>query len=271
MKLLFGTAGSPLSSPTRSFFDGVKEVKKLGLGAMELEFVRQVYVKEKEAHLFKKAAEENNVLLTCHGQYYINLSSKEKEKQNDSKMRIYSAAKIASLCGAASVTFHPGYFQGNDEDAVYEVIKNNLEQVKERLESEKIKIMLRPETTGKPSQFGSLTELAKLCKELEILPCVDFAHLHAREGRMNSVNEFRNILEFLEKELNCLKNMHIHMSGINYTAKGERNHLFLNESDFNWKDLLKVWKEFDIKGIVISESPNIEEDALLMKEYYESI
>jgi len=68
-----------------------------------------------------------------------------------------------------------------------------------------------------------------------------------------------------------LDNMHIHMSGINYTAKGERNHLVLDESDFKWRELLKVWKEFRIKGIVISESPNIEKDAVLMQNFYKSL
>ena len=61
------------------------------------------------------------------------------------------------------------------------------------------------------------------------------------------------------------------MAGINYGDKGEKNHLILEESDFQWRELLKVWKEFDIKGVVISESPNIEKDALLMKKYYEEL
>jgi deoxyribonuclease-4 len=270
-KLFFGTAGSPLSSPSRNFFDGVEEVKLLGLGAMELEFVRQVFIKEADTAEFKRASERNNVLLTCHAPYYINLSSNEKEKQAASMHRIYHSAKIASLCGAQSVTFHAGYFQKNDSEDVYQTISSNLEQVKQKLDSDGFKIMLRPETTGKSSQFGSLAELIRLCKELNILPCVDFAHLHAREGKMNTYNEFCSVLELLDGELKCLQDMHIHMSGIEYTAKGERNHLFLEESDFNWRDLLKAWKEFNIKGIVISESPNIEKDALLMKEYYESL
>ena len=269
-KLHFGTAGSPLSSPARSFLDGIKQVRKLNLEAMELEFVRQVYIKEENASEVKKTAEENNVVLTCHGQYYINLNSLEKKKQEESIERIYKAAKIASLCGAKSVTFHAGFFNGKTEEETYKTIRMNLLEVKNRLESENHKIMLRPETTGKPSQFGSLQQLIRLSKDIDILPCVDFAHLHAREGKMNTFNEFHSTLALLEKELDCLKNMHIHMAGINYTEKGERNHLNLEDSDFNWKELLKAWKEFNIKGVVISESPNIEEDALLMQGYYET-
>ena len=269
--LRFGTGGSPLCSPTRTIPDGIKTVKKLGLSSMELEFVQQVYVKEEKAGEIKKIAEEEDVALTCHGQYYINLNSKEKKKQEASKQRIYKAAKIADLCGARSVTFHPGFFQGMDPEQTFQTIKKNLEEVKEKCSAEGMKIMLRPETTGKPSQFGSLKELTRLAQETGCLPCVDFAHLHAREGKQNTKEEFHDTLTHLEKELDIIKNMHIHMSGINYGPKGERNHLLLKESDFNWKELLKTWKEFDIKGVVQCESPVMEKDALLMKKFYESL
>ncbi|MBW2972460.1 hypothetical protein KY359_05480, partial [Candidatus Woesearchaeota archaeon] len=102
---------------------------------------------------------------------------------------------------------------------------------------------------------------------------VDFAHLHARTGKLNTYDEFCSILTELEKGLGktVLNNMHIHMSGINYSAKGERNHLVLKESDFKYKELMKAFKEFRIKGVVICESPNIEGDALLMKKAYDAL
>ena len=107
----------------------------------------------------------------------------------------------------------------------------------------------------------------------QVLPCIDFAHLHARSnGKYNTLNEFREIFEKTEKNLGkkALENMHIHMSGIRYSEKGERNHLELKDSDMNYKDLIKIFKEFKIKGVVVSESPNIEKDALLMKRIYEN-
>lgn len=89
---------------------------------------------------------------------------------------------------------------------------------------------MRPEITGKPTQFGGdLKELVNLSEELEmVLPTIDFAHCHARNaGKFNTVEEWREMLGFMEDRLGreALDNMHIHMSGINYTAKGERNHL----------------------------------------------
>ncbi|HIP75068.1 MAG TPA: hypothetical protein EYH13_02760, partial [Thermococcus paralvinellae] len=81
------------------------------------------------------------------------------------------------------------------------------------------------------------------------------------------------MLTLIEEELGreALDSMHIHVSGIHYTEKGEMHHLNLQESDLRWENLLKVLKEFRVKGVVISESPNIEGDAILMKKKYEQI
>ena len=69
----------------------------------------------------------------------------------------------------------------------------------------------------------------------------------------------------------ALNDMHIHLSGIKYSSKGELSHLNLSESDMNYPELFKAWKEFDIKGIVICESPSLEADALIMQEVYNSL
>ena len=60
----------------------------------------------------------------------------------------------------------------------------------------------------------------------------------------------------------------MHISGIEYGSNGEKNHLILKESDFNYPDLLVALKEFNVRGLVICESPNLEEDALLLSKTY---
>ncbi|MBU0461522.1 MAG: TIM barrel protein, partial [Nanoarchaeota archaeon] len=229
---------------------------------------------KEKAPLVFEAQKKNDVLLTCHGQYYINLSSLEKEKIKASKERVLNAARIAHKCGAYSMTFHAGFYQGRTPDVVYDQIKKALVEISKKLKDEGNNIWIRPETTGKASQWGDLKEIVKISKEVShVLPCIDFAHLHARTQKNNTLSEFREILSFVEKELGrkCLDNMHIHMSGIAYSAKGEKHHLELEHSDLNYKDLMKVWKEFRIKGAVINESPNVEKDALLMQEYWKHI
>jgi deoxyribonuclease-4 len=272
-KLLFGTPGIP--SIAFDTIDGIKKLKSLALDAMELEFVRSINVSKEKAFLVKESAEKNNIVLTCHGQYYINLNAKEKIKVEKSKQMILAAARRAFECSAFSITWHMAYYLKMEKEKVYENVKKELKEIISKLKDESINIWIRPETTGKNTQFGSLEEIVKISKELEmVLPCIDFSHLHARSnGKINSFNDFIEILSFIEKELGreALDQMHCHVSGIKYSEKGERNHLNLLDSDFNYLALLSALNEFKCKGVIISESPNIEYDSILLKESYEKI
>ena len=58
-ELLFGTAGIPHSANPRTTSDGINHVKKIGLGAMELEFVRNINISKEKAPEIRKVAEEN--------------------------------------------------------------------------------------------------------------------------------------------------------------------------------------------------------------------
>lgn len=273
-ELLFGTAGIPLSAKGTTA-DGIGHVRKLGLDAFELEFVRSINISKEKAPLIKKAAEESNVVLTCHAPYYINLNSSEIGKVEASIDRILNSARIANLCGAYSVTFHAGFYMGQEPKKVYDAIKHNLKEITSALKKESNSIWVRPETTGKNTQFGNVDEILQLSQEFDnVMPCVDFAHFHARtNGKYNTYDEFASILEAIEKKLGKkgLENMHIHITGIAYGPKGEKNHLNLEESDLKYKELLKALKDFNVKGVAISESPNIEEDALLMQKVYERL
>ena len=273
-KLLFGTAGIPISTAPRTTENGIERVKELGLNAMELEFVRGVYLSKEKAKEIKKIAKENNVVLTSHAPYYINLNSNEKQKIGASRSRIIKAAEIANLCGGWSVCFHAGFYMKNNPEEVYSQIKTQIIKISEELKKKKNNIWIRPETTGKQTQFGSLNEILDLSQEIDnVMPCVDFSHIHERTNKYNSYNEFCKILETIEKKLGKkgLTNMHMHVSGIDYSEKGERKHLTLENSDFKYKELLKALKKFNVKGVLISESPNIEKDAILMKNYFKEL
>lgn len=274
-KLLFGTAGIPISAKGSSTEEGIGEVRNLGLDAMELEFVRNINITKQKAPDIKKAAEKNKVVLTCHAPYFINLNSYEKAKLKASIARILNSARIANLCGAWSVTFHAGFYQKSTKEETYKKIREAIRYISKTLKNENNKIWVRPETTGKESQFGNLDEILRLSQEFNnVMPCIDFAHFHARyNGKYNTYKEFCSILEEIEKKIGKkgLENMHIHFAGIAYGEKGEKHHLNLKDSDFKYKELAKALKDFKVKGVAISESPNIEEDAILMKKVYDKV
>ena len=273
----FGTGGIPINVKPRTTKGAFDFLKKIGLSAMEIEFVRGVNIKEEKAEDLKNYSKD--IVLSVHAPYYINLNAKEQEKVESSINRIVNSAKIISIFGKNSqknknVVFHAGYYLKKDKKEVYKTMLKNIGRMVEYLNENKINAMLRPETTGKISQFGSVEELVSLSEELNILPCIDFAHIYARSlGKINDYNSFYKIMDDLESRLGkrAINDMHIHISGIEFGKGGEKNHLPLDDSNFNYRDVLKVLKDFNAKGTVICESPRLEYDALILKRVYSEL
>jgi deoxyribonuclease-4 len=194
--------------------------------------------------------------------------------------RLLASARMAERCGAKNVVFHCGYYtkdgiEKEREERTFQNIKRGVGEVVSILRAERSRVVLRPETMGKKSQFGSLDEVLRLCREVDgLLPCVDFSHLHAREGRRkaNSYREFDRILRKIGKKLGepALKRMHMHVSGVEYNVKGEMKHLNLDESDFRYDEWVQALKDARVEGMVICESPIQERDALILKNLYRS-
>lgn len=274
-RLLFGTAGVPNSTAKKNNpIEGVKQIHALGLDCMQLEFAHGVRMKEEVSSGLRKISYELGVPLTSHGPYYINLNAREQDKIDSSVERIIQTAKISDLCGAESMTFHAAFYMKDSPFDVFDLVEKSLSVIEERLGRLDIEIELRPELTGKTSQFGSLDELISLTKSVpSCLPCMDFSHLFARTGAYNTEEEFEEVLVRLRDELgaHALKNMHIHVSGISSNSKGDLKHLNLKDSDFNWQALLKKLKEYDCRGYVVCNSPNLEDDALMMKQFYQAL
>ena len=273
-KLYFLTAGVPLRAGTKGYQRGFEIHDEMGLDGLELEFVHGVRISDKSKDSVANAV-KNGKIITAHAPFYVNLNAREEDKVEASVQRIIETAMTANEVGGYSITYHAGFYLNQDADLVYEKIKSQTKIIVDSLNSVGNKIWIRPETTGKATQWGDLDEIIKLSKEFEtVLPCVDFSHIHARyNGFWNTYDEFASIFEKIGNELGqiALDNFHAHIAGIEYSAKGEKKHLNLEESDFNYKDLLKAFKAFDVKGAIVCESPNIEDDAKLLKDFYTSL
>ena len=271
-KLYFLTAGVPLRAGTKGYKCGFEIHDEMGLDGLELEFVHGVRISDKSREAVADAVKNGGKIITAHAPFYVNLNAREEDKVEASSQRIIETAQTTNELGGFSITFHAGFYLGQESELVYKKIESQIKNITDSLNSVGNKIWIRPETTGKATQWGDLEEIVRLSKEFEtVLPCVDFSHLHARyNGLVNTYDEFAKIFETMGNELGqvALDNFHAHIAGIEYTAKGERKHLNLEESDFNYKDLLKAFKDFNVKGVIVCESPNIEDDAKLLKDYY---
>lgn len=274
--LLFGPGGIPNSSPQSTTTAGVTRVAELGLGCMEVEFVQGVRMTPGGAREVGIIAAGHRVALSAHGPYYINLNAREPEKVEASRQRILQTARVTKLFGGRSAVFHAAFMFNDAPDRVFKTVKRELSDLAAILKAEGNDVVLRPEVTGKLSQFGTVEELVKLSAEIDgVLPCIDFAHWHARTGKFNSYEEFGAVLKQVERALGkkVLGNMHFHISGIEYGKHGEIRHLNLKDpkSDLKYLDLMRALRDYEVKGLVICESLNLEEDAALLQETYNSL
>jgi deoxyribonuclease-4 len=276
LTLRFGTVGAPQGTPKSGTTGAIEYIRELGLGAFEIAWVQSVRVKDETCREMQAAAAALDVKLSVHAPYYINLNSQTAEKMQASDERLLAAARKGYLAGAADIIFHPGSYHGQPPEQVYQRAKQKLLELTGLLRAEGVAVTLRPETMGKGAMFGTLEEVVRLSKEVPgVAPCIDVAHLHARpgDGSFNSYEEFAAMLRLVEQELGAqgLRSMHFHISGIEYSAAGERNHVMLPESDLDWKAFLQACIDLGVEGTLVTESPTQEDDALLLKTTYEEL
>jgi deoxyribonuclease-4 len=269
--LRFGTAGVPFSSADDSSLAGIARIRELGLDALELEFVQGVKMGLDTAAKVREAARAADVRLSVHAPYFINLNSADPGKRLASQERLLKTARVGEACGAASVVFHAAFYGADAPEKAYEAVKEELRTLMSVVRAERLSIALRIETMGKRSQFGSLDEVLGLCREVDGLkPCLDFSHLYAREGKINGYDEFHRVWAKVARKLGprALRDVHVHIAGIQYGDKGEIRHLNLEETEFRTEEWLQVLRDLGVEGTIICESPNLEGDAVLLKKLY---
>ena len=267
----FGTVGSPTGTPKKpgGSVGAIEFSKSIGLNTLELGWVQSVRVTEVTCAAIKQKGEEQVVSLSVHAPYFINLNALDDEWPK-SRKRLMDAAHYGNLAGATDIIFHPGSYFGNDPKEVLKLAIPRLQGCVDELRKAGNPVTLRPETMGKSAMLGSFEDTLAMSAIEGVEPCIDFAHLHARpgDGTMNTYDEWSALLKTYQKALGkkALKHLHIHLSGIEYGPKGEKNHLPVAESDLKLNLLFKALNEFGCAGRILCESPIMEEDALNMKK-----
>ena len=272
LSFIFGTVGSPTGTPKKpgGSVGAIAFSKSIGLYALELGWVQSVRVTEATCAAIKSTSEEHGASLSVHAPYYINLTATAEEWPK-SRKRLMDAAHYGYLAGATDIIFHPGSYFENDPLEVLKIAIPRLKGCVDELRKNGDKVTLRPETMGKSAMLGSIEDALAMSAAMDMVqPCIDFAHMHARpgDGSMNTYEEWSKLLTNYKKALGAkaLKNLHIHLSGIEYGEKGEKKHLPLSEADLDLKALYKALNDFGCAGRIMCESPIMEEDALIMKK-----
>ena len=258
-KIYIGTGGIPLSCPPNTL-KALSCIHDLGLNALEVEFVRGVHMSLSLAKQVGEEAASFGIKLSIHAPYFINLCSKEKFQP--SVKRILDSCRRAELMNAEPVVIHAGYYQGKSSEECMDMVAKGLEYLEKHTP-----VNIGLETTGKVSQFGTLDEIIALCKEHEnATPVFDFAHVYARYlGNY----DFKKALNMLKKTLK-IKHLHCHFSCIEFVEKDgggyEKRHLPWDARSPDLSRVAELVKKEKIGFTLISESPELEKDALRMKK-----
>jgi len=249
MTIRIGPAGS----------DGLGYVKasikaaRMGLGCLEVAFTYGVRMKPEEAEAVGRLAREKDITLSVHAPYYINLAADDPEKLAASKERILSSCRMAAIMGARNVVFHAGFYQGRSAAKTFTRIAKQIDRLQAVVQKQDWDVVLSPETTGKPSQFGSLEECLQLARGTGCGFTIDFSHLLARAGGRL---DYGDVIDRLPPRF------HAHFSGIEYGPKGERRHLKTTPRFF--MPLAEALAGRNVEATLISESTDPYRDALMM-------
>lgn len=274
----------PSGAPTRFYDEGHKTteemplwVKQNGLDCFEYSFGRGVNLGEAKAKSIAEAFKKENIEISVHAPYFINLATPEEAKAENSFNYILSSAVVGRMMGANRVVFHPAA-QGKEsrETAVNRTIARLIE-LKSIIEERGFTDMkFCPETMGKIAQIGTIEEITHFCTLADFYyPTVDFGHVNARaQGSLKTKEDYIVRLKYIMNLLGYEKvnDMHVHFSKVEYTAKGEKRHLTFEDTIFgpDYKPFIEAIVELNLHPYIVSESAGTQaDDAKTMKDYYE--
>ncbi len=275
----FGPAGVPpyFREIGAELVDVPLLLRQEGLDAFEYQASRWGQVpqmKQEPAEQLNSEAKKNDVLLSVHGSYFVNLAG-TKEVVDASKRRLIACATGAKWMGAYVVVFHLGYYGAAGRAKSFSDCVQALRDTVQTMQSVGLgNVKLGPETMGKHTQVGTSEEILTICETVEGTQLViDWGHMHARTGgRLATADDFRAVVEQAEKRLGseAIRAMHCHFSKIEFTRHGERRHHILDEKGFgpDFAAFAKVIVDFKMRPVVICETPLLDVDARKMREVY---
>ena len=275
---IFGVAGVPTNYKGK-FKDLFNWLRSMGLNAYEIQCVYGFKISDVNKEIIKNE-QLNNMHFSIHAPYYINLGSLNTPNVEKSKENMKQGIELAKSVGVNRIIFHPGGGHNNTEEGRRIGLKQLIDSVNEfTSEVDMGSVRLYPEIGGKTANLGSLDEIIEICKNCEYCyPCIDIAHLHAREvGSIQTIEDLRCRLQKLKHELpEKFKYVHFHAYTINYNDKGEIKHLMHGENmpdgsvgKPNLDDFVELLHEMEIEPWVISEASDTQEiGAKYMRDLY---
>ena len=228
----FGPAGNSESFYAQGYqatWQAPQWLRGMGLSAFEYSFGRGVGLSEETAKKIAAQARAFDIAVSAHAPYFINLANPDPEKRAASFRYLLDSARLVTCLGGDRVVVHVGAVMKMERAQALQNCREGLREAYARLEDAGLaRVHLCPETMGRQSQIGDLAETLDFCLlDERLIPCLDFAHLHALgQGALRGIEDFARVLDRTEAALGLdrARRMHVHFSTIEYTAAGEKRH-----------------------------------------------
>ncbi len=278
--MLFGPAGNSdrfYEEGNKSTLQAFGWLENMGLTAFEYPFGRGVSISRETAEKIAAKAREHHIAVSAHAPYFINLANPDPEKRENSFRYILDAARAVTWLGGQRVVVHVGAVMKLDRADALKNCAEGLREAYRRLDDAGFAhVHICPETMGKYSQIGDLRETVDFCLlDERLIPCVDFAHLHALTGGgLRDTEDFAKVLDTVEAVLGVdrARKMHMHFSTIEYTPAGEKMHRTFAEEKYGprFEYLAPLLKERGYHGTVICECRGTQaDDARTMQQMWQ--
>lgn len=279
MEIKFGPAGNSDSFAKAGFkktADAPKWIADMGLNAFEYQCGRGINIGDETSMLIGKNAKDNNIQVSLHTPYFINLSSIDEERQEKNVKYILNSAHVVNLMGGNRLVVHCGGLSKQTRVKAMEHTKINIRNMLKALEGDFSHVRMCIETMGKINVLGDLEEICEIVAlDDRLLPCIDFGHLNSRGmGNIKTSDDYEKILNTLENGIGVYRTsiMHCHFSKIEYSSGGEVRHLTFEDKVYGpeFEPLAKVIAKNEYTPTIICESAGTQaEDACSMKKMYE--
>lgn len=223
-----------------------------------------------ELRYLKLTAEELDVALSLHTPYYMDLVS-EGELCFRSMDAIRWGGILGRELGCTVITTHLGLYGEVSQKTAMKRVKERLGELAKWYKKQGIKIPIGLELSGRNEVVGSLSEVLKLCRDMDgIIPVVNFAHYHAKEkGTLREPKDFDKLLDAIwDYTDGCF---YTHFSGVEHEGGNEKRFTSIKKGDLRFEPLAEAVIERNQPITVISGSPLLEHDAMYMKVILERV
>jgi len=275
----FGPSGNSESFYDQGYKSSVQMpawLRNMGLNAYEYQCNRGVKISKKAAEELGQEAVRNDIFLSIHAPYYINMASSEEEKRKNSKRYILESMTAAKWMGAKRVVVHTGSCSNVSRkwalETAIEVLRETIRKADEMGLSD---ITICPEVLGKINQLGTLEEILEMCMiDERLIPTIDFGHLHARGmGCLNSPEDFEKVIDTIENSIGVerTRKLHVHFSRVEFTTGGEKKHWTIDDVQYGpeFEHLAGILIKKSMEPVIICESRNkMAEDAAKLRNIY---